>query len=273
MKENNIRYTAHLPDANGYIKYSDAENQVWTVLYDRQIKLIQGRANHNYLSGLHKLNFSRNTIPQPIEVSNIIREITGWEVAPVPALIDFNLFFDLLSKKCFPAASFIRRIEDLDYLPEPDIFHELFGHCPLLTEPNYAEFHREVGKFGITVSREDQIMLGRLFWYTVEFGLIHDPDGLKIYGAGILSSTAESLYALDSPLPQRKPFDLIEALRTPYRYDEMQKTYFTINSFAELYNMINGKLVDAFKEARALGMLPNLHHPKTNPPTINQGIY
>lgn len=253
------RYTAYLPDENGHIRYSHAEDKVWNLLYDRQIGIVQDYAAEAYLNGLDKLELSANKIPQPKAVSDKLREITGWEVEPVAALIDFNYFFELLANKKFPAASFIRRMEDLDYLKEPDIFHEIFGHCPMLTEPNFAAFVQEVGKFGSTLDPSYQTMLGRLFWFTVEFGLIKERNTLRIYGAGILSSKAESAYALESDIPVRLDFNLIEALRTPYRYDEMQKTYFVINSYEELYNMVNGNLVTAFKTAKELGMLPNLH--------------
>jgi phenylalanine-4-hydroxylase len=258
MKE----YKAYMPDENGYIHYSTDEDETWQILYDRQIELIKGRAVDEHFTGLNKLNLTRNKIPQPIDVSNALRDITGWAVEPVPALIDFDTFFGLLAQKRFPAASFIRRREDLDYLKEPDIFHELFGHCPMLTQPDFADFVQEVGKAGKHLEKPDQIMLGRLFWFTVEFGLINTADGLRIYGAGILSSKTESVYALESSTPKRKPFELTEALRTTYRYDELQKTYFIINSYAELYHMIDGKILDAFAKARALGMLPNQYAPK-----------
>lgn len=257
MAEN--RYTAYTPDENGYINYSEEEHSTWKTLYERQIKIIENRAAAYHATGLAKLNMAPDKIPQPRDVSEAMRQITGWTVEPVPALIDFDIFFDLLAHKKFPAASFIRRKEDLDYLMEPDIFHELFGHCPMLTEPNFAEFVREVGIFGKTLNRQDQTMLGRLFWFTVEFGLINDISGLRIYGAGILSSKSESVYALESDVPLKKPFDLIEVLRTPYRYDEMQKIYFVIDSYKNVFNLINGKLTQAFREAKELGMLPNLY--------------
>lgn len=257
--ENRNRYTAYVPDANGHINYSHSENQVWNILYDRQVGLVRRYAAKAYLDGLDKLELSNITIPQPLEVSERLKEISGWEVEPVAALIDFNYFFELLANRRFPAASFIRRMEDLDYLKEPDIFHELFGHCPMLTEPDFAAFVQEVGKFGTTLDKPFQAMLGRLFWFTVEFGLIKEDDKLHIYGAGILSSKSEISYAINSTIPRRIDFNLIEALRTPYRYDEVQKTYFVINSYENLYNTVNGKLVNAFKTAKNLGMLPNLH--------------
>ena len=269
------RYTAHVPDINGYIAYNDEENYVWNILYDRQIKLIQNRACIDYLQGIEKLAMMSDKIPQPVDVSSRLRQITGWVVEPVPALINFKSFFQLLADKKFPAASFIRRREDLDYLPEPDIFHEIFGHCPLLTEPSFAAFTQEVGKFGLTLGKEDRIMLARLYWFTVEFGLINTNDGMRIYGAGILSSKTESVYALESNIPLRKKFDLVEVLRTPYRYDELQKVYYTINSFEELYNMIDGdKLLKAFNQAKELGLLPSLFTDiKNNEHTQIEGIY
>ncbi|MDQ5921866.1 MAG: phenylalanine-4-hydroxylase, partial [Pseudomonadota bacterium] len=207
------RYTAYMPDENGYINYSNAEDKVWNILYDRQIGIVQNYAANAYLSGLDKLELSNTKIPQPVTVSTRLREITGWEVAPVAALIDFNYFFELLANKRFPAASFIRCMEDLDYLKEPDIFHEIFGHCPMLTEPSFAAFVQEVGKFGATLDKSFQVMLGRLFWFTVEFGLIQENHGLRVYGAGILSSKSESIYSIDSEIQRRVEFNLIEALR------------------------------------------------------------
>jgi phenylalanine-4-hydroxylase len=256
------RYEAYLPDKNGYISYTQEEHNVWNILYTRQLPIVKSRATSKYLEGLDLLGMSNTKIPQPKDISNRLKQITGWGVEPVAALINFDTFFNLLANKKFPAASFIRRKEDLDYLMEPDIFHELFGHCPLLTNQDYANFVQEVGIFGKTLQHEDQIMLGRLFWFSIEFGLINDPatKNLKIYGAGILSSKSETTYALDSDVPLRKPFNLIEVLRTPYRYDVMQKVYFIIDNLKSLYNMIDdNQLTKAFAEAKSLGMLPNLY--------------
>lgn len=254
---NTPRYVARPPDENGIIHYTDDEHKVWETLYQRQVKLIEGRACDAYYEGVLRLGLNHEKIPQCVEVTEILKKYTGWSVAPVAALISFKEFFDLIANRTFPAASFIRRREDLDYLQEPDIFHEIFGHCPLLTDPAFAAFTEEVGKFGKTIFPEDRKMLARLYWFTVEFGLIQYTSGLKIFGAGILSSKTESTYALESDIPLRKPFDLLEVLRMPYRYDQLQKTYFIINSFDELYDMINGNLTEVFKEAKALGMLPD----------------
>jgi phenylalanine-4-hydroxylase len=251
------RYLAHAPDEKGYIPYTDAEHLVWNTLYQRQVKIIENRACDVYYDGVLKLDLNHHKIPQCKDVTEILQSYTGWSVTPVGALISFKDFFDLIANKTFPAASFIRRMEDLDYLPEPDIFHEIFGHCPLLTDPAFAAFTEEIGRFGQTILPEDRKMLARLYWFTVEFGLLEKTEGLKIYGAGILSSKREISYALESPLPLRKPFDLLEVLRTPYRYDQLQKNYFIISSFDELYNLVKGNLVETFKEAKRLGMLPD----------------
>jgi phenylalanine-4-hydroxylase len=255
--QNAPRYVARAPDAQGFIEYTEDEHKVWETLYQRQVQLIEGRACDAYYQGVLKLGLNHHHIPQCKDVTAILQNYTGWSVTPVAALISFKDFFELIANKTFPAASFIRRREDLDYLQEPDIFHEIFGHCPLLCDPAFAAFTEAVGKFGKTILPEDRKMLARLYWFTVEFGLIQYPQGLKIFGAGILSSKTESTYALESAIPERKPFDLLEILRTPYRYDQLQKTYFIIQSFDALYDMINQNLTEVFKEAKALGMLPD----------------
>lgn len=253
------KYVAHKPLANGVIPYTTEEHNIWHMLYDRQMHIIRSRACTEFLDGIINLNLQQMQISQPVEVSDRLRSFTGWEVAPVPALINFKDFFTLLSQKKFPAASFMRRREDLDYLKEPDIFHEIFGHCPLLTNPKFAAFTEEVGHFGITLNSEDRVLLARLYWFTVEFGLIDTNDGLKAYGGGILSSKLESIYALEDPRPKRTHFDLIEILCRSYRYDSLQKIYYIITDFNELYNMIDGsKLLNAFKTAKKLGTLPEL---------------
>jgi phenylalanine-4-hydroxylase len=259
-KENSMaapRYVARSPDADGFIHYTADEHAVWTTLYERQVKIIEGRACDAYYQGVLNLDLNHHKIPQCKDVTQSLQGFTGWSVTPVAALISFKDFFDLLSQKTFPAASFIRRREDLDYLQEPDIFHEIFGHCPLLTDPAFAAFTHEIGKFGQTILPEDRKMLARLYWFTVEFGLLQNEGDLKIYGAGILSSKTETAYALESPLPERKPFDLLEVLRLPYRYDQLQKNYFIIKSFDELYSIVKGDLVHTFKEAKRLGLLPD----------------
>lgn len=256
------KYIAKKPDAQGFIPYTDAENAVWKTLYNRQYPLVEQRAHEAYLKGLAVLGLNNQRIPQCVEVSQILRDTTGWAVEPVEALISFEAFFQLLADKKFPAASFIRIPEELDYLQEPDIFHELFGHCPMLTNQTFANFTHEYGKLGLNASHKQRVYLARLYWFTVEFGLINSAMGPKIYGGGILSSFGETLYALDSDIPQRKPFDILTMLRTPYRYDIMQTVYFMLNSLDDLYQVMQLDLFALIKQASTLGMLPATFPPK-----------
>jgi phenylalanine-4-hydroxylase len=242
-------YVAKVPDSLGYVSYTPVENSVWQKLYERQMALLPGRACQEFLAGVKKLDLKPDQIPQIKEVSERLMACTGWAISPVKALISFKEFFELLASKKFPAATFIRIPEHLDYLKEPDIFHEVFGHCPLLTNQAFANFTQKVGEIGQSMSHKEQVMLARLYWFTVEFGLINTQEGLRIYGGGILSSKGESIYALDSDIPKRRKLDLPTVLRTTYRYDEMQKNYFIINSFEELYAMLEQDLKAAFKEA------------------------
>jgi phenylalanine-4-hydroxylase len=248
-------YVAKKPDKNGFVDFAREEHEVWQALYARQIKLLQNRACDEFMDGVHKLKLDPDKIPQLGEVSRELKKATGWQVVPVEALISFKEFFDLLAHKSFPAATFIRRKEDLDYLKEPDIFHEVFGHCPLLTHEPFANFTERIGLLGQTMTKEERVMLARLYWFTVEFGLIATEAGLRIYGGGILSSKGESVYALESSVPVREVFELSKVLRTPYRYDEMQTKYFIINSFSELFALVNQDLRDAFNRAQTNGLI------------------
>jgi phenylalanine-4-hydroxylase len=247
-------YTSKQPDANGYIHYTDEENRMWHELITRQVEQIPGKVCDEYIAALQTMNFPRDRVPQLAEVSSVLREHTGWSVAPVPALIDFTSFFRLLATRQFPAATFIRRREDLDYLPEPDIFHEIFGHTPLLTDYRFAAFAEAYGKAGLAAEKRDHAMLARLFWFTVEFGLINTANGLRSYGAGIVSSPGELDYALNSDIPERKPFDPLDALRTPYRIDIFQTVYFVIDNYDTLYDLARTELIPLIGEARRLGM-------------------
>ncbi len=255
-------YIAKVPDQDGNIHYTDDENAIWHELITRQKPMLEGRACDEYLAALEKLELPEDRVPQGEDVSRILREYTGWEVAPVPALINFDKFFRLLANKKFPAASFIRSWEELDYLQEPDIFHEIFGHTPLLTDPRFAAFSQAYGEAGLAASKEDRAMLARLYWFTVEFGLIQRRgEALRTYGAGIVSSIGELPYALESDVPERRPFDPVDALRTPYRIDIYQTVYFVIESFDELFSLAQQDLLALIRQARKLGM-----HPPTFPP-------
>lgn len=234
----NTAYVAKTPNADGLIPYTSAENAVWHDLITRQLPIVEMRGCKEYLKGLEILDFSHEHIPQLNEVSNRLKKTTGWEVTQVPAIITPDHFFQLLSKRQFPAATFIRHRDELDYLQEPDIFHEFFGHCPMLTDQNYADFMQQYGELSITATKEEQTMLARIYWFTVEFGLVNTKDGTRVYGGGILSSMSETPYSLESPVPKRLPFDLKTVLRTPYRIDIKQPIYFVIPNFKTLYDLL-----------------------------------
>jgi len=246
-------YVSKPVDANGIAQYTDEENDVWHTLIMRQLKVVENRACDEYLHGIELLNLPKERIPQCPEISKALLEATGWALEPVPALIPFEKFFYLLANRRFPAATFIRRPEELDYLQEPDIFHEIFGHCPLLTNPAYAEFTHMYGKLGLNANKEDRALLARLYWFTIEFGLIKNKNGLRVYGGGILSSKGETIYSLEDPSVQRKPFDVMDVLRTPYRIDIMQPIYFVLNNFDTLYDLTNTDLIALIRKAQELG--------------------
>lgn len=256
-------YVSHPVDKEGNAVYTPDENQVWNELITRQIPLVQDRACDEYINGVRLLNLPHDRVPQCPEVSSVLREATGWALEPVPALIAFDRFFSLLANKKFPAATFIRRRDELDYLQEPDIFHEVFGHCPMLTHKACADFTHTYGKLGLHASHEDQVMLAKLYWFTIEFGLIQTSAGLRAYGGGILSSKSETVYCVESDVPQRKPFDVMEVLRTPYRIDIIQPIYFVIDSFDVLFNLIDMDLIGLIKEARRLGMYAPVYEVET----------
>lgn len=264
MAKKSSKYVAKIPDKNGVIHYTDAENKIWNTLITRQKANLPGKACKEYLEALELMNFPEDHVPQCKDVSKVLRESTGWEVAPVPALINFPRFFGLLANKKFPAASFIRTEEELDYLQEPDIFHELFGHTPPLNDKRFAAFTHAYGRAGVRANKKDQAMLARLYWFTVEFGLIDSGDGLRSYGAGIVSSIGETEYALHSDKAERKPFDPIEMLRTPYRIDIYQPIYFVLESFDQLFDLAQQDLFALIEQARELGM----HEPTFPSPDV-----
>lgn len=256
-------YRAKVPDEQGVIPYSDDEHAIWAELYARQIRIIENRVCQPFLEGLETLNLPTNRIPQPTEISRVLKEKTGWEIAPVPALINFDKFFKLLAEKRFPAASFIRSREDMDYLKEPDIFHEIFGHATMLTHQAFADFTEAYGQAGVRASRQERVFLARLYWFTVEFGLLQTSNGIRIYGGGIASSPGETEFALESPEPLRRPFDPIDVLRTPYRIDIFQPVYFILDSLDDLFYLAGEDLLKLIREAQVLGEFTPTFPPKT----------
>ncbi|OED48288.1 phenylalanine 4-monooxygenase [Endozoicomonas sp. (ex Bugula neritina AB1)] len=257
------QYQARKPDANGVIGYSEEEHETWSILIRRQLKLVQDRACQEFLDGLDQLRMPLERIPQLSEINAVLGAATGWGVVRVPALISFDRFFALLAVRQFPVATFIRRRDELDYLQEPDVFHEMFGHCPLLTNPDFAEFTATYGRLGLSASKEERAYLARLYWLTVEFGLLKTASGNKIYGGGILSSYGETQYALESPKAQRAPFDIFTALRTPYRIDILQPLYYVIDDMSVLQDIGTMDIMALVHEAMALPLLEPLFEPKS----------
>ncbi|WJG08365.1 phenylalanine 4-monooxygenase [Aliiglaciecola sp. LCG003] len=250
------KYVSHTADENGNVKWSSDENRVWQDLVERQLECIKGRACDEYMQGLDLLDLPKDRVPQLAEVNQVLAVHTGWQVEQVPSLINFDAFFNLLANKKFPVATFIRSREDFDYLQEPDIFHEIFGHCPLLTNPAFAHFTHTYGKLGLAASKEDRAYLARLYWFTVEFGLLHTAQGPRIYGGGILSSPGETVYALESDVPDRLPLEPLEVLRTPYRIDIMQPVYFMLNHFEQLFDLAQMDVMALVNTAKKLGLHP-----------------
>ena len=216
--------------------YSPADHRVWDTLYERQMHVLPGRAAEDFLAGLKALDLGRGGIPNFNEISEELAALTGWRVVAVPGLVPDAVFFEHLANRRFPAGNFIRRADQLDYIQEPDVFHDVFGHVPMLTNPVFADYMEAYGKGGLRSLRYDALKnLAALYWYTVEFGLIQTGDGLRIYGAGIVSSKSESIFALEDPSPNRIAFDLERLMATDYRIDDFQQTYFVVDSYKQLF--------------------------------------
>lgn len=272
-------YLSHQPDSQGHIHYSDDENAMWQALLTRQAKQIPNRACSAYIEGLEKLNLPSTHIPQLHDIDEILQATTGWQTAAVPALISFGKFFKLLANKHFPVATFIRRFEDMDYIEEPDVFHEIVGHCPLLTHPAFAAFNETYGKLGLDASKEERWFLARLYWFTIEFGLVGShPDNRRIYGGGILSSPSETIYTLNGSdtlqqsnhqqqpqnQPEHRAFDLLDVLRTPYRIDHIQPIYYVIDDLDALFDIVDSDIMGKVKQAMALGLFEPTYAPKNS---------
>lgn len=221
--------------AQNWGNYTPEEHATWDTLFARQSKLLPGRASDAWLRGLDVLRLDKPGIPDFAELSDRLMKLTGWQVVAVPGLVPDDVFFDHMANRRFVAGNFIRRPDQLDYLQEPDVFHDVFGHVPMLADPVFADYLEAYGKGGQRALGMDALKyLGRLYWYTVEFGLIQEDDGLRIYGSGIVSSASESRFALDDASPNRIAFDLARVMRTEYRIDDFQQNYFVIPSFDEL---------------------------------------
>ncbi len=217
--------------------YNADDHGVWETLFERQREILVGRASDEFLRTQAAMGMTPDRIPKFDDLNRMLRKATGWELIGVEGLLPELVFFEHLANRRFPVTWWIRKRDQLDYLSEPDLFHDLFGHVPLLMNPVFADYMAAYGRGGVkahAIGPEALVNLTRLYWYTVEFGLIRQPDGLRIYGSGIVSSKGESIHCLESPAPNRIGFDLERIMRTRYRIDTYQKTYFVIDSYEQL---------------------------------------
>ncbi|WP_394145607.1 phenylalanine 4-monooxygenase [Vibrio atypicus] len=256
------QYVSNPVNDKGFVDWSPEEDSIWHELVSRQLRLIDKCACKEYLKGLELLDLPVDRVPQLPEINAVLLRETGWQVEPVPALINFDRFFNLLANKKFPVATFLRNRDEFDYLQEPDFFHEIFGHCAMLTDPKFAEFTHIYGQLGVNATSKERVYLARLYWFTVEFGLVKENDQLKIYGGGILSSPGETIYALEDERPLRADFDIHTVLRTPYRIDIMQPEYFVLGGIEQLYKLSKMDLMFHVQQAMKAGLLPPLFEPK-----------
>ena len=221
--------------AQNWQQFSAEEHGVWDRLFARQSAMLPGRASDAFLRGIDVLRLEKPGIPDFAELNERLMAATGWQVVAVPGLVPDDVFFDHLANRRFVSGNFIRRADQLDYLQEPDVFHDVFGHVPMLADPVFADYMQVYGKGGLrSLSFGALHKLARLYWYTVEFGLVRENGALRIYGAGIVSSYGESIFALDDPSPHRIAFDLQRIMRTEYRIDDYQQNYFVIDSYEQL---------------------------------------
>jgi phenylalanine-4-hydroxylase len=242
----------------GWEHYTAEDHATWDTLFARQSKLLPGRASEAYLRGLDVLKLSRPGIPDFEELSERLMNLTGWQVVAVPGLVPDDVFFDHMANRRFVAGNFIRRPDQLDYLQEPDVFHDVFGHVPMLADPVFADYLAAYGRGGQRALGMDALKyLGRLYWYTVEFGLVREDGDLRIYGAGIVSSFSESRFALEDPSPNRIGFDLARVMRTEYRIDDFQQNYFVIPSYEDLLRTtLETDFAPLYEEIKALPDIP-----------------
>lgn len=251
-------YTTNIVE-QPWSSYGADDHAVWAALFERQERLLAGRASQVFVRNQRAMGMSPSQIPKFDDLNRVLRAATGWEIIGVEGLLPELDFFEHLANRRFPVTWWIRRPEQMDYLAEPDLFHDLFGHVPLLMEPVFADYMQAYGRGGVkahALGPDALVNLTRLYWYTVEFGLIREADGLRIYGAGILSSKGESIHCLDSAAPNRIGFDLERIMRTRYRIDSYQKTYFVIDSYEQLMNATYPDFTPIYARLAAQGAIP-----------------
>ena len=238
-----------------WASYTEADHDTYRRLYERQSALLPGLACDAFIEALPSLGI-KDRIPRFEEINERLKPATGWEIVAVPGLIPERPFFDLLANRRFPVTDWIRQPEEFEYIVEPDVFHDLFGHVPLLFNPVFADYVQRYGAGGLKAHDLGAgELLSRLYWYTIEFGLIRQPDGLRAYGAGILSSSGELRHSVTSPTPQRIALDLVRCMRTRYKIDDYQATYFVIDSFEQLFDLTAPDFAPLYEAVRASGEL------------------
>lgn len=218
--------------------YTAQDHATWKTLFERQTKMLVGRACDAFVDGMKRLPMGPDEIPDFRRLSDILMQQTGWEVVAVPGLVPDHVFFEHLANRRFPSGQFIRKPHELDYLEEPDVFHDVFGHVPMLMNPAIADYIQAYGQGGLRAQKLGVLdKLARVYWYTVEFGLVKQADGLRIYGAGIASSFTESVFSLESDSPNRIAFDLARVMQTQYRIDDFQESYFVVDNLEQLLDL------------------------------------
>ncbi|MDJ1500571.1 phenylalanine 4-monooxygenase [Xanthocytophaga agilis] len=224
-----------------YEKYTSEDFGVWRILFERQIAQLPGMATDEYLEGIKRIGFTAHQIPEFEQVNTVLSSYTGWKLHVVAGLIPNKEFFELLENRYFPSSTWLRRMDQLDYLEEPDMFHDVFGHVPLLTNPHLCNFLADLSRIALRFIDNPYAieLISRLYWYTVEFGLIRENGELRIYGAGILSSKGETHYSLNDTTPRRITYDVKTILQTPYIKERFQDQYFVIESYEQLYNSVS----------------------------------
>lgn len=237
----------------GWSAYTPQEHVVWKTLFERQTRLLPGRACDEFVAGMRDLPIGPEQIPDFHRLNEVLVRRTGWQVVAVPGLVPDEVFFDHLANRRFPSGNFIRKPHQLDYLEEPDVFHDVFGHVPMLMNPALADYMQAYGQGGLRAQGLGKLaQLSRVYWYTVEFGLVMQSDGLRIYGAGIASSPTESVFALDSVSPNRVAFDLARVLRTRYVIDDFQRSYFVIRNLDELLALAQIDFLPLYEQTHGL---------------------
>ena len=220
----------------GWESYRHEQHETWNTLFERQMTLLPGRVTDDFLAGVEDLKISASGIPNIEETNKLLKDLTGWQVVCVEGKIPDQAFFELLSHRLFPSGNFIRDPNECDYIEAPDIFHDVFGHVPMLTQAVFADYIQAYGQAGLRAERLGGLdMLNSVFWFTVEFGLMNTPEGLRIYGSGIISSFQETQFCLESDSPNHLQFDLRRSMKTDYFIDDLQPTYFVIDSFEDLF--------------------------------------